>query len=128
MLVLKSLFKFFKVCCSIAINWSQCYTKNHNNLPWHLHFIVLKHHGNLPLYHSKLPKYLSLTPWTSVTKLFTVAIYCHPMVITVVILFYNTEWQQCRGMAVNYHRKKLIFCWKFVKFSRAESEFAIFCY
>ncbi len=34
-------------------------------------------------------------------------IYCHPIVITVVILFYNTEWQQYYGMTINYCGKKL---------------------
>ncbi len=40
-------------------------------------------------------------------KNFTVAIYCHSMVITKVIQLYNTEWWYCRGMMVNYHGKKL---------------------
>ncbi len=47
-----------------------------------------------------------MPPWANVINLFTVVIYCNYMEITLVILFYNTEWQQYHGMAVNYHGKK----------------------
>jgi hypothetical protein len=36
----------------------------------------------------------------------TMVIYCHSMVITAVILFYNTERRHYHGMAVNYSGKK----------------------
>jgi hypothetical protein len=39
-------------------------------------------------------------------KHFTVAIYCHYLVITMVILVYCSEWQQCCEMAVNYSGRK----------------------
>jgi hypothetical protein len=75
--------------------------KYHRNLPQYLHFLGLKYHGNLPQYSSSSPN-------ANVMKLFTMVIYYHPMIITVVILFYNTERQQYHGTAVNYCRKR--FC------------------
>jgi hypothetical protein len=33
-------------------------------------------------------------------------IYCHSIVITKIILLYNTEWRYDHGMAVNYCSKK----------------------
>ncbi len=35
-------------------------------------------------------------------------IYSHPIVITAVLLFYDTEGQQCHEMARNYPSKKFI--------------------
>ncbi len=57
-------------------------------------------------YHGKLLCYLSLPPWANVIKLFTMVILCHSVVNTTIILFYNTEWQQNHGMAMNYHSIK----------------------
>ncbi len=34
--------------------------------------------------------------------------YGNSMVITVVILFYNTDWHQSNGMAVNYNGKNVL--------------------
>jgi hypothetical protein len=50
--------------------------------------------------------YLCLPPWDNVIKLFIRVIYCHSMVFTAILMFYNTGWQQYHGMAVNYHGKK----------------------
>jgi hypothetical protein len=41
-----------------------------------------------------------------VIKLFTMVISYHSMAITVVILFYNTGWQQYHGKTVNYNGRK----------------------
>jgi len=46
------------------------------------------------------------TPRPNVIKLFTAVIYCHSMVFTLIIMFYNTEWWYDHGMAVNYRCKK----------------------
>ncbi len=40
-------------------------------------------------------------------KILTVVIYCHYVIVIVVVLFYNTECQQYHGMGVNYHGKKV---------------------
>ncbi len=48
---------------------------------------------------------MGLPPWAYVIKRFIMAIYCHSVVITVAILFYNIEKQIYHGMAVNYDRK-----------------------
>ncbi len=63
--------------------------------------------------HVKLLQYLSLPPSTNVVNVFTLVIYCLPMVITAVILFYNTERQQYHGVATNYCGKYFynIGCW-----------------
>jgi hypothetical protein len=50
--------------------------------------------------------FITLNPGTNVRKLFTAAIYCHSMVFTVIIMFYNTEWQYDHGMAEKYSGKK----------------------
>ncbi len=57
-------------------------------------------------YSGKLLQYLCLSPWANVRKLFIRVTYCHSMVCTAILVFYNTGWQQYHGMAVNYHGKK----------------------
>jgi hypothetical protein len=39
-------------------------------------------------------------------KRFSIVIYHHSLLITIVILFYNTELQQYHGLAENYHGLK----------------------
>ncbi len=58
-------------------------------------------HGNLPHYFISDKDVLSrwiLRP--NVIKLFTAVIYCHSMVFTVIIMFYNAESRYGHGMAV----------------------------
>ncbi len=57
-------------------------------------------------YCSKLLWYLCLPPWANVIKLFIRVIYCHSMVFTAIVMFYNTEWWYNHGMAVNYCGQK----------------------
>ncbi len=64
-----------------------------------LPILGFKHYG-------KLPWYLRLPPWANIIKHFIQVIYCHSMVFTAIIMFYNTGWQQYHGIAVNYHGKK----------------------
>ncbi len=71
--------------------------------------LVLKYcyRGNLPRYFISDKDVLSrwiLGPM--IYKLFTMVIYCHSMVFTIIIMFYNTEWQYDHGMVVNYRGKK----------------------
>jgi hypothetical protein len=51
-------------------------------------------------------QYLSLPQWAIVINFFSVVIYCHYMVIALIILLYDLEWQQYRRRAVNYDGKK----------------------
>ncbi len=77
-------------------------------------------------YRGNLPRYIIsdkdvLSRWIlrpNVIKLFTAVIYCHSMVFTVIIMFYNTESRYGHGMAVNYRGKKFynigprcLYCW-----------------
>jgi hypothetical protein len=63
--------------------------KYRSNLTQYLNFLELKYRG-------KLQRHLSLPPWANVVKLLTTVIFYHSMVITAVILFYDSntmEWQ-----------------------------------
>jgi len=41
-------------------------------------------------YCGKLLWYLYLSPWSNVIKFFIRVIYCHSMVFTAILMFYNT--------------------------------------
>jgi hypothetical protein len=56
-------------------------------------------------YFSKLMRFLCLPAWANVIKLFIRVIYCHSMVFTAILMFYNTELQYNHGMVVNYRGK-----------------------
>ncbi len=80
--------------------WGQCYknTMAIYSVNFNPTFLGLNYCG-------KLKQYLSLPPWADSIKLFTIVIYCLSMFITVVTLFYKTEWRYYHGSAVNYDRK-----------------------